>query len=330
MRQSCYGQVYGTVSYTTISTDGVLDMSQWTTDDIPDQSGRVAIVTGGNSGIGYVTSLELARHGAHVIIAGRSPDNGRKAVADIKQKVPDSTVEWMKLDLSDLSSVRAFAEEYAAGHETLDLLINNAGVAFLPQGKTKDGFEIIMGTNHLGHFALTGLLLPKLLAKPDARVVTVASDIHEMPRAQLDLDDLMFERGYSRVTAYARSKLANLLFTMELHRRLTAAGRTQRSLAAQPGMTATNLGPRPPGNRVFRWLMGLIANTAAVGAAPTLYAATAPDARGGEYFQPSKRNGPPAKHQAKPYAYDEDTAARLWEMSEKLTNVSFDVGSTQR
>lgn len=304
-------------------------MSQWTTDDIPDQSGRVAVVTGGNSGIGLVTSLELARHGAHVIIAGRSPENGRKAVDDIRRQVPGATVEWAKLDLSDLTSVRSFAEEFSAGHDALDLLINNAGLAFQPYSKTKDGFEIIFGTNHLGHFALTGLLLPTLLATPDARVVTVASDIHEMSRAKLDFDDLQFERGYSRVTAYARSKLANLLFMLELHRRLTAAGHTLRSIAAQPGLTATNLGPRPLGNRVVRLLLKLIAQSSEVGAAPTLYAATSPDAHGGEYFQPARRNGPPALHQAAQWAYDEEAASRLWAVSEELTHVSFDLTTRQ-
>ncbi|GAB3402343.1 SDR family NAD(P)-dependent oxidoreductase [Flindersiella endophytica] len=305
-------------------------MSPWTPDDIPDQSGRVAIVTGGYSGIGYPASLELARHGAHVVIAGRSAGKGQEAIQRVQAEAPGSSVEWAQLDLSDLASIRTFAEEFAAKHDSLDLLLNNAGIAFAPPGKTKDGFEIVLGTNHFGHFALTGRLLPLLLAEPDARIVTVASDIHEMPRAKLDFDDVQFERDYKRVTAYARSKLANLLFSQELHRRLTAAGQPQRSIAAQPGMTATNLGPRPPGNFIVRGLLKLIANSAETGAAPTLYAATAPDAQGGEYFQPQKRNGPPVRHTAKPWAYDEESAKRLWEISEDLTNVSFEFGSTRR
>jgi NAD(P)-dependent dehydrogenase (short-subunit alcohol dehydrogenase family) len=305
-------------------------MSPWTPDDIPDQAGRVAIVTGGYSGIGYPVSLELARRGAQVVIAGRSADRGQTAIQRIQAEVPGSAVEWAQLDLSDLSSVSSFAEEFTGKHDTLDLLINNAGIAFAPPGKTADGFEIVLGTNHFGHFALSGRLLPLLLTKPDARIVTVASDVHEMPRAKLDFDDLQFEHDYKRVTAYARSKLANLLFTQELHRRLTAAGQPQRSIAAQPGMTATNLGPRPPGNFILRGLLKLIANSAETGAAPTLYAATAPDAQGGEYFQPQKRNGPPVRHTAKPWAYDEESAKRLWEISEELTNVSFEFGNTRR
>lgn len=301
-------------------------MSSWTPDDIPDQTGRTAIVTGANSGIGFVAALELARHGARVLLTGRSESSGNGAADAIRQQVQGADVKWERLDLADLGSVRSFADAFTDQNDALDLLINNAGVAFVPYQKTVDGFELTLGTNHLGHFALAARLLPLLAERPDARVVTVSSEVHEWRIAQLDLDDLMFERGYKRATAYARSKLANLLFARELHRRLTAAGSTIRSLGANPGMTNTNLGPKFPGHRIVRrFLLPLVSHPAEVGASPTLYAATAPDANSGEFFEPKR--GVPVRYSGAPSAYDEGTARQLWEASEALTGVSFPVGS---
>jgi NAD(P)-dependent dehydrogenase (short-subunit alcohol dehydrogenase family) len=302
-------------------------MPRWTTDDIPDQTGRTAIVTGANSGVGFVTALWLAKRGARVTVAGRNEQSGSRAVDEIRRKAPDGDVTWERLDLADLGSVRSFAEAFNDRNDALDLLINNAGVAFVPYGKTVDGFEITFGTNHLGHFALTGRLLPLLLERPEARVVTVSSDVHEWRRAQLDLNDLHYEQGYKRATAYARSKLANLLFTQELHRRLVASGHTVRSIATNPGPTATNLGPSLPGDRFIRLLLRAVAKSPSVGAAPTLYAATALDANSGDLFQPKR--GVPVRHRGAPWAYDKDAARRLWEISESLTGVSFPVGSVK-
>lgn len=305
-------------------------MSQWSTADIPDLTGRVAIVTGANSGIGFVTALELSRHGSTVTIAGRSPGRDRAAAERIRAQVPDARIEVAALDLADLASVRTFADEFAASHDRLDLLVNNAGVAFVPHGRTVDGFETHLGINHFGHFALTGRLLPLLLSTEEARVVTVSSEVHEGSSARLNFDDLGFDDRYSRFTAYARSKLANLLFTQELQRRSAAAGSSLRALATNPSLTRSNLGPRVPGRRIVLALLRPFMNPTEVGAAPTLYAATAPDLEGGEYVQPDGRNGPPVVRRAAPWAYDEEAAGRLWETSESLTQVSFGLKNRAR
>jgi NAD(P)-dependent dehydrogenase (short-subunit alcohol dehydrogenase family) len=292
-------------------------MARWTADDIPDLSGRTAVVTGGNSGIGYHTVAALAGHGARVVIASRNEAKGRAAATELK-------AEWARLDLADLASVRAFAEGFTG---PLDLLINNAGVMAIPRRQTADGFEMQFGTNHLGHFALTGLLLPALLASGNQpRVVTVSSGEHH--RGSIDFDDLMSERSYGQMTAYRRSKLANLLFMFELQRRADAAGVPLCSVAAHPGFSATNLGH--DGNPLMalgvRLGQLLIAQSAKMGALPTLYAATAADVRGGEYFGPDGRGemrGYPTRVNASTAAHDTAQAQRLWTVSEELTGVKY-------
>ncbi|MET7463922.1 oxidoreductase [Nonomuraea sp. NPDC005501] len=284
-------------------------MTPWTPADMPALDGRTAIVTGANSGIGLPTVLELARHGARVIATARSEAKGEEAVAAVRRAVPGARVERALLDLADLASVRAFAE----GVDEVDLLINNAGVGMTPRSLTKDGFELQFGTNHLGHFALTGLLLPKLLARPGTRVVTVSSDAHT--RGRLDFDDLTLERGYGRMSAYGRSKLANLLFALELQRRAERAQADLKSVATHPGATATNIvkvGPLKP-------LLGLFLLSPETGALPSLYAATSPDIRGGEFVGPKLRLLTPSADAA-----SEELAARLWDVSTELTGVRFD------
>ncbi|TMR12964.1 SDR family NAD(P)-dependent oxidoreductase [Nonomuraea turkmeniaca] len=283
-------------------------MTSWTPDSIPDLTGKSAVVTGANSGIGLPTALELARHGARVIVAARSPEKGGAAVTQILREVPGAQVEYARIDLADLASVREFAE----GVGEVDLLINNAAIGMIPRQETKDGFEMQFGTNHLGHFALTGLLLPKLLARPGARVVTVSSDAHVVGR--LDFGNLDLERGYGRMSAYARSKLANLLFTLELQRRAEKAGTGLISVACHPGTTATNivkLGLLQP-------LFGLFFQSAEKGALPSLYAATSPAIRGGEFVGPKIKILTPSER-----ARSEELAGRLWDVSTELTGVPF-------
>ncbi|GAA2794205.1 oxidoreductase [Nonomuraea dietziae] len=283
-------------------------MSAWTPSDLPDLTGTTAIVTGANSGIGLATALELARHGARVTVASRDPSRGRSAVGDIQRAVRGADVHYAELDLADLSSVRAFA----ATVDRVELLINNAGIGMIPRGQTRDGFELQFGTNHLGHFALTGLLLPRLLASSSPRVITVSSDAHKV--GKLDFDDLGLERGYGRTSSYGRSKLANLLFTLELQRRAARAGSSLVSVATHPGATATNfftLGPLQP-------LLRLFLNSPEDGALPSLYAAASPDIRGGEYLGPKVKRLTPSRT-----ATDEALARRLWEVSTELTGVRF-------
>ncbi|MFJ1805081.1 MULTISPECIES: oxidoreductase [unclassified Streptomyces] len=308
-------------------------MSGWSAHDIPDQSGRTAVVTGANSGLGYVTARELARKGARVVLACRSERRGREAVERLRGEVPHSEVELRSLDLGDLASVREFA--HALPYERLDLLVNNAGVMALPYGTTADGFETQFGVNHLGHFALTGLLLPALLAAQDrpagARVVTVSSMAHLL--GNIDPSDLNSERRYRRWTAYGRSKTANLLFTHELARRLTAAGADVVAAAAHPGYAATNLqtaGPRSEGRRVAERLMELgnrvFAQPAEAGALPALHAATAPGVRPDSFTGPSLAmwRGAPAPSRRASWTRDDRAGERLWAASEQLTGVSYD------
>lgn len=303
----------------------------WTAGDMPDLAGRTMIVTGGNSGIGFETSKELARKGARVILACRDLGKAKSAIDSIRNEVPGAQVEAMQLDLASLASVREFAGKFIAAHRRLDVLCNNAGVMALPYRKTADGFEMQFGTNHLGHFALTGLLLELLLATPGARVVNVSSGAHRMGRIRFD--DLQWERGYRKWAAYGQSKLANLLFTYELQRRLEASGKTQISVAAHPGYAATNLqaaGPRMQGSplleRVSELFNRLFAQSAAMGALPTLYAMTMPDVRGGDYIGPDgigEFRGHPRKVGSSARSRDPGAARRLWEESERLTGVRF-------
>ncbi len=294
----------------------------WTFDDIPDQSGRVAIVTGANSGIGYETAKMLAARHARVVMACRSLDKAEAARDRLVKEVPDASVRVMPLDLSSLASVRAFAEAFLAEHDRLDLLINNAGVMVPPLTKTAEGFELQFGTNHLGHFALTGLLLPLINRTPEARIVTVSSTAHHF--GAIDFDNLNAEKEYAKWPFYGQSKLANLLFTYELQRRLEAVGHTTLSVAAHPGWTATNLqknsGPTQFLNRFF-------AMTPDQGALPTLFAATAPSISGGTFYGPDgflEMNGYPTQARSSQRSHDQAVAARLWDVSEQLTDVRFE------
>jgi NAD(P)-dependent dehydrogenase (short-subunit alcohol dehydrogenase family) len=289
-------------------------MATWTAADIPDQSGRTAVITGGNSGIGAVTAAELARAGATVIIACRNLAKGEAAAAAMP-----GTVEVRELDLADLSSIRAFAANLDV---PLDLLINNAGVMALPLRRTADGFEMQIGTNHLGHFALTNLLLDRIRD----RVVTVASGAHRIGRIRLD--DLNWERGrYQRWPAYAQSKLANLLFTFELARRLKSAGSPVKAVAAHPGYAATNLQSHTESIQDHILALGnrLIAQSPTMGALPTLYAATVPDLPTATYIGPNGilelRGSHPKPVRSSPAARNPETARRLWDLSTQLTGV---------
>jgi NAD(P)-dependent dehydrogenase (short-subunit alcohol dehydrogenase family) len=299
---------------------------RWTADRIPDQSGRTAVVTGANSGIGLVTALELARAGAAVVLACRNVSKGTAAVKEIQEAVPGAEVEVQELDLSSLVSVRQFAD--ALDVERLDLLVNNAGIMWMPQQRTQDGFELQFGTNHLGHFALTGLLLVRLQRTEAPRVVTVSSNEHR--RGHIDFDDLQGERRYGSRRAYRQSKVANIAFGLELDRRLRAAGSPMRSVLAHPGYTATNLqfsGPTGATRLVMKLGNALIGQSAAMGALPTLYAATAPDVEGGQYFGPDQfreHRGHPTMVQPKPEAADPEVGRRLWSVSEELTGVTYD------
>ena len=223
---------------------------RWTATDIPDLHGRTVIVTGANSGLGLATARGLAGHGAHTVLACRNEQRGARAVAQLRNSVPRADLELATLDLADLASVRAFAERFLSEHSELDVLINNAGIMAVPRATTVDGFESHIGINHLGHFALTGLLLPALLARPHARVVTVSAGLHRVGR--ISIDDLNRERRYQRWLAYGQSKLANLIFTFELHRRAVAAGLELRAIAAHPGYAATNLQTAPEKSRLDR------------------------------------------------------------------------------
>ncbi|MFE2552855.1 oxidoreductase [Streptomyces sp. NPDC059355] len=307
-------------------------MTGWNAENIPDQSGRTAVVTGANSGIGYVAARELARRGADVVLACRSSARGRAAVVRLRSEVPGAEVEFIPLDLADLASVREFAHVHGQHRTSLDLLVNNAGVMALPYGRTADGFETQFGVNHLGHFALTGLLLPQLLAAaPGARIVTVSSGFHAL--GDVDLDDPNGEHGYRRWIAYGRSKTANLLFTHELARRLEACGSEVVAAAAHPGYASTNLhagASRQEGHRPMSRLMGLgaavLAQSAASGALPTLYAATAPGVRPDDFYGPRLGwRGAPARSWRAKWTLDDASGERLWALSQKLTSVPYGI-----
>jgi NAD(P)-dependent dehydrogenase (short-subunit alcohol dehydrogenase family) len=298
--------------------------SGWTEQHIPDQHGRVAIVTGANTGLGFETARALAARGAHVVLAVRNVEKGRQAAARI-----DGHVDVQVLDLTSLASIRSAAAELRAAHPRIDLLINNAGVMHTPRETTVDGFELQFATNHLGHFALTGLLLDRLLPVPSSRVVTVSSTGHRI-RAAIHFDDLQWERSYSRVGAYGQAKLANLMFTYELNRRLAARGTTS-AVAAHPGVSDTDLMRNAPAAvRVpVNLLAPLLLQKPAMGALPTLRAATDPAVRGGEYYGPGNRGetrGYPRRVESSPESHEEAVQRRLWAVSEELTGVTFPVG----
>ena len=300
-------------------------MTKWTTADIPDQTGRVAVITGANTGLGYETAAALAAKGAQVVLAVRNLDKGKDAASRIAQATPGAKVELQELDLTSLDSIHAAAEQLKTDHDTIDLLINNAGVMFTPKSTTKDGFELQFGTNHLGHFALTGLLLDHLLPVAGSRVVTVSSVGHRI-RAAIHFDDLQFERSYDRVVAYGQSKLSNLLFTYELQRRLAAKNEPTIALAAHPGLADTELGRHLPA--VLRPLYPLVSQGSAKSALTTLRAATDPTAQGGQYYGPDgfrETQGHPKLTRSSKQSYDQELQRRLWTVSEELTGVSFPV-----
>jgi NAD(P)-dependent dehydrogenase (short-subunit alcohol dehydrogenase family) len=305
--------------------------AKWTSAQIPDQSGRTAVVTGANSGIGLVTARELARKGASVTLACRDPDKGTAALNQIAAAVPGAQVSLAALDLASLASVEAFAQRFCSEHDGLDLLINNAGVMAPPRRVTSDGFELQLGTNHLGHFALAGRLIGTMAAREGARVVTVSSNAHKM--ARINFDDLQSERRYNRWRAYGQSKLADLMTALELDRRLRAAGSTIRSLAAHPGYAATNLQTAAP-PLLDRALMALtnrvLAQSADTCALPLLYAATEPGLEGGSYIGPDgigEFHGHPKLVSPSSAATDAQAAARLWSVSEQLTGVTFELAA---
>jgi NAD(P)-dependent dehydrogenase (short-subunit alcohol dehydrogenase family) len=301
---------------------------KWTAERIPDQSGRTAVVTGANSGLGLVTARELARRGAAVVLACRNLEKGEAARKEIEAQAPGAQLELEELDLASLDSVREFADRFKAGHQGLDLLINNAGVMATPRRSTADGFELQFGTNHLGHFALTGLLIGEMEGREDARVVTLSSTAHKFGR--IAFDNLRGDRRYFRWRAYGQSKLANLLFALELDRRLRAAGSTVKSLAAHPGYAATNLqfaGPPAVDAAVMKLGNALFAQDDEMGALPTLYAATEPGLEGGTFCGPDgflEQRGHPKPVSPSGAARDEQVARRLWEVSEEMTGVRFE------
>jgi NAD(P)-dependent dehydrogenase (short-subunit alcohol dehydrogenase family) len=283
------------------------------------------VVTGANSGLGLATTRELARAGARVVMACRNLTKAESARGEIEAAVPAAQLEVEELDLASLDSVRAFAQRFKSSHDGLDLLINNAGLMATPRARTADGFELQFGTNHLGHFALTGLLLGELRSRPDARVVTLSSTAHRTGR--IAFDNLSGDRRYFRWRAYSQSKLANLLFALELDRRLRAAGWTVKSVAAHPGYAATNLqstGPPLIDRLVMIVPNAVIAQSDDMGALPTLYAATEPGVEGGTYVGPDglgEQRGHPKPVSPNKAAQDEQVARRLWEISEEMTGV---------
>jgi NAD(P)-dependent dehydrogenase (short-subunit alcohol dehydrogenase family) len=300
-------------------------MAKWTAADIPDLTGKRAIVTGANSGIGLRTALELARHGAQVVLGCRSAERGEQALARIRSEVPDGDLILASLDLADLASIRAFADEHGAAE--LDLLANNAGVMALPRRTTADGFEMQFGTNHLGHFALTGLLLPALTARPGARVVTVTSMAHWAGRIRFE--NLAGDRHYQRWIAYSQSKLANLVFAKQLD--LRAEGIV--SVAAHPGYAATNLqqaGARMDGSRLREAFYGMVnvavGQSDAAGALPSLLSLTTPSVLGGQCYGPDgpgQTHGAPQLVRTARHAEDPELGRRLWDVSEELTGVHY-------
>jgi NAD(P)-dependent dehydrogenase (short-subunit alcohol dehydrogenase family) len=306
-----------------------MSKAKWTAADVGDQSGRTAVITGANTGIGYATAAVLAAKGAHVVLAVRDLDKGKSARERIRTASPQAVVSVQELDLTSLANIRKAADALRANFTRIDLLINNAGVMHTPRASTEDGFELQFGTNHLGHFALTGLLLDNMLDVEGSRVVTVSSQGHRFKGA-IDFDDLHAEKGYDRVAAYARSKIANLMFTYEFSRRLQSKGAPTIAAAAHPGGSNTDLmrnyptWVRRPGEFVWQFL----AQSAEMGALPTLRAATDPGVRSGEYYGPGgigQQRGYPKRVESNRMSHDEDIQRRLWTVSEELTGVTFGV-----
>lgn len=304
--------------------------TKWTAGDVPDQTGRVAIVTGSNTGLGYETARVLAGKGARVVMAVRDTAKGDDAAARLRASTPNADVVVQKLDLGSLTSVRAAADDLRAAYPRIDLLINNAGVMYPPKQTTADGFELQFGTNHLGAFALTGLLIENLLPVAGSRVVALGSIAHNI-QGKIEFTDLQWEtRKYNRVAAYGQSKLANLMFAYELQRRLVATNAETISVAAHPGISNTELMRHIPGSNLpgFNKISGLVANSPEVGALATLRAAVDPGARGGEYYGPSgfrQLVGHPVLVRSSTQSHDAGIQRRLWTVSEELTGVTFPI-----
>lgn len=305
-------------------------MTDWSTADIPPLNGKTAVITGATGGLGYETALALAGAGANVLLTGRNEAKGRDALQAIRRQFPKAAIAYETLDLANLASVADFATRYAAAHTSLDLLINNAGVMALPQRQvTSDGFEMQLGTNYLGHYALTAHLLPLLRKGDRPRVVNLSSLAHRS--GAINFGDLQSARSYSSWKAYCQSKLAMLMFALELQRRSDAAGWGLMSNAAHPGFARTDLIANGPGanslmSQLGRFVQPLISQSAAEGALPTLFAATSPDAKAGGYYGPNgfyEMKGPPVPAKIMPQAKDAASAARLWDVSAALTGVSF-------
>ncbi|WP_435359015.1 oxidoreductase [Haloarchaeobius sp. DFWS5] len=307
---------------------------EWTAADIPDQSGRTIVVTGANSGLGFEATKALAAKGAHVVMACRSLERANEAASEIESTTRGGSLSTRKLDLGSQASIREFVTDFESDFDRLDVLVNNAGVMMPPYSTTTDGFELQFGVNHLGHFALTGLLLDQLRETDgDTRVVTQSSMAHT--NGDIHFEDLNRRESYGRVEAYGQSKLANLLFTYELDRRLRAAGADTIAVAAHPGWSATGLqdGDTEQGASLPRRIFGRVANavfaqSAADGSLPALYAATAANVDGGHYFGPDgfrEMQGHPTRVTSNAKSYDHETARRLWEVSEEMTGVTFDL-----
>ncbi|PIS99817.1 short-chain dehydrogenase [Bradyrhizobium nitroreducens] len=306
-------------------------MTDWTTADIPSLGGKTAVVTGATGGLGYATAMALAGAGAIVILTGRNDEKGLRAIEGICARFPGALIAYEPLDLASLASVADFARRFAAGNEQLDLLVNNAGVMALPKRReTEDGFEMQLGTNYLGHYALTARLLPQLRRATAPRVVNLSSLAHRS--GAIDFDDLQGKHSYRPWRAYSQSKLAMLMFSLELQRRSDAAGWGVRSIAAHPGFARTDLIANGPGANTFQWRVGrllqpLFSQSAAEGALPTLFAATSPAAEPGGYYGPNgfyEMKGAPAAAKIMPHAKDLAVAAMLWDVSATLTGISFD------
>lgn len=303
----------------------------WTTADIPDLAGKVVIVTGANSGIGFESAKAFAAKGARTILACRNMEKAQTALVKIMAEVPGAQAEIMRLDLADLGSVRDFVATFRASYDRLDVLLNNAGIMMVPYGITVDGYERQLGTNHLGHFALTGQLIDLLCATPGSRVVNVSSLAHLS--GEMAFDNFLYEGGrdYTPQAAYGRSKLANLLFTYELQRRLAAAGADAIAVAAHPGLSETNLFSHlvpSAALKIARPVMRLVVQDAAMGALPSLRAAADPNVVGGQYYGPAgarEFGGYPVVVPSNGASHDEAAARRLWEVSERLTGVHFDL-----
>jgi NAD(P)-dependent dehydrogenase (short-subunit alcohol dehydrogenase family) len=307
---------------------------KWTETDIPDQTGKIVLITGANSGIGFEAARALVQHGATVVLGCRNLGKADEAVAEIAATNPSGTTEVLEIDLADLESVEKAAKEFLANHDRLDILVNNAGLMATPAQRTAQGFEMQLGVNHLGHFALTGHLTPVLLDSGTARVVNISSMGHRPGR--IDFDDLNWEtRTYSPWRAYFQTKLANLLFTRELQRRLSDADAECIAIAAHPGSSATNLGHENPGG-ILNSLMHaarpfiekLMTQSAEMGALPTLRAATAPSVQAGDYYGPggfAQQRGHPVKVGRTSRAQDDQTAKRLWDVSQELTGVTYPI-----